>query len=141
LEIFDNGFIRYVGLQFAQRKGERRAVISRDAVENPIAAFLRADYFALRDDYENYKAPDGKIWHITDVSTTYSSLRVGRLSFAPERLKKLEDEIDRVANTQQWIGSPLLNVPAPKTPVAQERLWVSALRLFLRFTSLANILS
>lgn len=121
LEIFEDGFIRYFGTEFVEYKGERRAVIRRDAVENLVALFLHADYFALKDNYETYRAPDGTLWHVTDLPTAYTSLRIGRrkksvrdYAFAPKRLTDLEDEIDKVVNTQRWIGSPLLNIPAPK---------------------------
>jgi hypothetical protein len=120
LEIFDDGFIRYVGTEFVQYRGERRAIIRRDAVENLVALFLRADYFGLKDNYETYRAPDGTVWHVTDLPTAYTSLRIGTrkksvrdYAFAPKRLTELEDEIDKVVNTKRWIGSALLNVPAP----------------------------
>jgi hypothetical protein len=121
LEIFEDGFIRYIGTEFVQFAGERRAVIPQEAVENLVASFLKADYFALDDNYETYRAPDGAFWHVTDLSTTYTSLRVGTrkklvrdYAFAPKRLKDLEAEVDKVANTQRWIGSDLLNVWPPK---------------------------
>jgi len=120
LEIFDDGFIRYVGIEFVQYRGEHRAVIPQDAVENLVASFLRADYLSLHDGYEIYKDRMGRTWTVTDLPTAYTSLRVGTTkksvrdyAFAPQRLIKLENEIDRVANTRRWIGNPLLNVPAP----------------------------
>jgi len=121
LEIFEDGFIRYVGTEFVQFQGERRAVIPRDAVDNLAAFFLRANYFAMEDRYETCKEPDGSVWMISDLPTTYTSLRVGtrkksamNYACASQRLRKLEDEIDRVANTRRWIGNPLLNLRAPK---------------------------
>jgi hypothetical protein len=121
LEIFGEGFIRYVGTEFVQYTGERRAVIPREAVENLVASFLKANYFALQDSYETYRAPDGTFWHVTDLSTTYTSLRVGTrkklvrdCAFAPKRLRDLEAEVDKVANTKRWIGSDLLYVWPPK---------------------------
>jgi len=121
LEFFEDGFIRYIGTEFVQSTGERRTVIPRDAVENLVALFLKANYLAMRDSYDNCKAPDGSIVCLTDLPTTFSSLRfqarqksVRDYMCAPKRLRELEDELDRVANTQRWIGNDLLNVPAPK---------------------------
>ena len=121
LEIFDDGFIRYVGTKFVQYQGEHRAVITRDAVDNLVASFLRANYFFLKDRCENCKGPDGSVGEISDLPTTFTSLRDGtrkksamNYACAPQRLRELEDEIDRVANTHRWIGNPLLNLPAPK---------------------------
>jgi hypothetical protein len=110
LEIFEDGFIRYVGTQFVQVRGERRAVIPRDAVDDLVSHFLQLDYFALQDSYETYTAPDGSVWHVTDLPTTYSSLHVGKrkksvtdYAFAPKALAEIELEVDRVANTHRWI--------------------------------------
>ena len=121
LEIFEDGFIRYVGIEYVQAKGERRAVVPRDAVENLVASFLRADYFALQDSYETCIAPDGSVSMVSDLPSQYTSLRVATRKksvrnyvCAPRRLRELETEIDRVANTKRWIGSNLLNVPPPK---------------------------
>jgi Domain of unknown function (DUF6438) len=114
LEIFENGFTRYVGTDFVQSEGERRAVIRHEAVEDLIALFLRADYFALKEDYETCRAPDGTSQFVTDLPTTYTSLRVGtkkksvrNYACGPERLTRLEEEIDKIANTHRWIGDPI----------------------------------
>jgi hypothetical protein len=125
LEIFENGFIRYVGTNFVQSVGERRAVIQHEAVEDLVALFLRADYFALKDEYETCRAPDGATQFITDLPTTYTSLRIGtkkksvtNYACAPERLTDLERAIDKVSNTHRWIGDPVDNslhsIEAPK---------------------------
>jgi hypothetical protein len=110
LEIYENGFIRYVGKQFVQVTGERRAVISQDAVENLVSHFLQAGYFTMEDHYETYKDSQGRVMQISDLPTTYSSLRFGKqkktvsdYAFAPKALGELEREVDRVANTHQWI--------------------------------------
>jgi hypothetical protein len=43
LEIFVDGFIRYIGIDFVQYTGERRAVVAQETVANLVADFLRAD--------------------------------------------------------------------------------------------------
>lgn len=109
LEIFDDGSVKYTGTQFVQVTGEQRAVIPRDAVEGLVSSFLKANYFGLKDEYETWKAPDGSVSTITDLPTTYSSLRVGTrkksvrdYAYAPEVLRELELEVDRVANSHRW---------------------------------------
>jgi hypothetical protein len=113
LEIFENGFIRYVGTDFVQSEGEHRTVIHHEAVENLIALFLRSGYFSLKDDYETCRDADGTTWFITDLPTTYTSLRIGtkkksvrNYACAPHPLIDLEHAIDKAANTQRWIGDP-----------------------------------
>lgn len=109
LEIFE-GSVRYVGTNFVRVLGEQRTIIPRDRVENLISSFLRADYFSLRDAYETYTAPDGTATYLTDLPTTYTTLQVGNrkksvkdYAFAPDTLKELEFEVDRVANSHRWI--------------------------------------
>src|SRR5437660_858923 len=114
VEIFKNGFIRYVGIDFVQSRGEHRTVIRQEAVEDLIALLLRANYLALKDNYVTCRELDGTTSFITDLPTTYTSLRIGtkkksvrNYACAPERLTRLEDEIDKVANTHRWIGDPI----------------------------------
>jgi hypothetical protein len=120
VEIFEDGFIRYVGTQFVQYTGEQRAVVSRDVVEKLVASFARADYFALKDSYDDCRGRDGTVWAVTDLPTTYTSLLIGTRKksvrdyvCAPKKLKELELEIDRVANTKRWIGKLTYEWPAP----------------------------
>ena len=128
VEIFEDGFIRYVGEAYVQYRGEQRAVISQDAVQNLVASFLRVHYFNLKDNYETYRDAKGRIWHVFDLPTAYTSFRIGskkklvkNYAFAPKELVELEAEIDRVANTKRWIGSDLLNVPSPNLEVPKPK--------------------
>lgn len=120
VEIFADGFIRYIGIKFVQYTGEHRAVVPQQSVENLVADFLKADYFAFQDRYDSQKDSKGRIWTWTDLPTVITSLRVGTMkksvqdyAFAPRRLIELEDEIDRIANTKRWIGNPPPDGPMP----------------------------
>jgi len=110
LEIYEDGTVKYLGTDFVQIKGEQRATIPKEAVRALISDFLRIRYFKLQNSYETYKDPKGQVWHITDLSTVYTSLRVGKrkkevkdYAWAPKELTQLEFEVDRVANTHRWI--------------------------------------
>jgi uncharacterized protein DUF6438 len=120
LEVFADGFIRFVGTDFVQYIGEQRAVVPPEAVENLVAYLLKTDYFALQEKYETCKDSKGRTFFITDLPTVITSLRVGtakktvlHYACAPRRLEQLEDEIDRVANTKRWIGNPPAKGPIP----------------------------
>lgn len=109
LEIFEDGLVRYLGTEFVEVKGEHKSVIPQDAVESLVGSFLRADYFSLQDKYETYKDPKGQVWKLSDLPTAYTTLRVGNrkksvedYAFAPEILRELELEVDRVANSHRW---------------------------------------
>ena len=110
LEIFEDGGLRYNGENFVGVVGRQEARILSAAVKSLIANFLSIDYFHLKDVYETHRNPDGTIEWITDLPTTYTSLRIGSrtksvkdYAFSPEKLRQLEVEIDRVANTHRWI--------------------------------------
>ena len=110
LEIFENGLVRYVGTDFVEVKGEHKAVIPQDAVEGLVGAFIRAEYFSLQNEYETYKDAKGQVWHVSDLPTAYTTLQAGSrkksvkdYAFAPEILRDLEFEVDRVINSHRWI--------------------------------------
>jgi hypothetical protein len=100
------GEVVYIGNSFVDFTGEHRSVISQDELSELRRAFERIDFFSLKDSYTDMGA--------TDFPSAIVSLTVnGREKVidhyhgdfnAPEELSKLESEIDRVANTTQWIG-------------------------------------
>ena len=127
VEIFDDGFVRYIGIEFVQYKGEQRVVIPQQAVENLVASFLRANYFALQDSYDTCRSPDGRRFILTDLPTAYTSLRFGKRKktvrnyiCAPRSLSNLEDEIDKVANTRRWIGNRPFDPPPELEPTVRQ---------------------
>lgn len=110
VEIFENGRVIYTGSQFVQVSGERTSAIPKADVEKLVHDFLRIGYFSLKASYETHKNPDGTVEMISDLPTTYTSLRIGErtksvkdYASAPRALKDLEWEIDRAANTHRWI--------------------------------------
>jgi hypothetical protein len=110
LEIFEDGRLHYDGKQCVAVTGRQEGHISHATVKALIADFLKADYFDLKDVYESRQNPDGTSEWITDLPTTYTSLRIGNkaktvkdYAFSPQKLQMLEMEIDRVSDTHQWI--------------------------------------
>jgi hypothetical protein len=110
LEILQDGRVHYNGKGFVAVVGRQDAQISPAAVQALIESFLRIDYFDLKDVYQTHQNPDGTSTWITDLPTTYTSLRVGSrtksvtdYAFSPDKLRMLELEIDRVANSHRWI--------------------------------------
>lgn len=110
VKIFADGSVTYFGTAFVQITGEHETAISREAVENLVSHFLQINYFALKDRYETRENRDGTVTTVSDLPTTYSSLRVGNrtksvmdYAFAPSALKEVELEVDRAADTHRWI--------------------------------------
>ena len=114
--ISGDGDVTYVGQQFVNVVGERRASISRADVERLLRRFEEAQFDELRDAYRA---------HVTDLPTytitlerngrTKTVVDYGGLSAGmPRAVRDLQDEIDRVANTGQWVlrnGQPVRGEP------------------------------
>jgi hypothetical protein len=99
--ITGDGRVEYDGKEFVRVTGHAAATIAPGDVAMLVAAFEKADYFNLENRYTA---------NITDMPTTITSIRVGGRSKsvtdyygAPQVLKDLEKEIDRVARTAQWV--------------------------------------
>jgi hypothetical protein len=116
--ITEDGQVTYVGERFVNVVGERRATIPRADVARLLRRFDEIDFFQLRD---SYRAA------VTDLPTyTVTLERDGRrktvVDYAgvsagmPRAVRELQDEIDRVANTAQWVlrdGQPVRERPEP----------------------------
>jgi hypothetical protein len=110
--ISGDGQVRYEGRQFVDAVGVRTAAIPRADVERLIARFDEIGFEQLRDEYRG---------HMTDLPTTTITLtRDGRRKAVvdyggtsvgmPRAVRDLQAEIDRVAQTAQWVlrdGQPV----------------------------------
>ena len=105
LTIYGNGTVVYEGRRFVRIEGKRTTTIGEDKVKQLLSEFERIDYFSLDDSYEEFMA--------TDMPSAYTSLTIdgktktvrhyhGDFS-APEELTELEDKIDEVINSDQWV--------------------------------------
>ena len=105
LTIRGNGSVLYEGKDFVRTKGTREATISADAVNQLLLAFEQADFYALDDSYTRF----GK----SDMPSAYTSISIGTRTksvrhylgdnSAPDKLTELENKIDVVVNSAQWI--------------------------------------
>jgi hypothetical protein len=114
--ISSDGEVTYVGERFVHAVGERRGTIPRADVERLLRRFDEARFDQLRDSYRA---------EVTDLPTTTITLErngrsktvvdYGGLSAGmPRAVRDLQDEIDRVANTGQWVlrnGEPVRGEP------------------------------
>jgi len=105
LTIYGNGTVVYEGKRFVRIEGKRTATISEDKIRELLSEFERVDYFFLEDSYEEFMA--------TDMPSAYTSLTIdgktktvrhyhGDFS-APEEVTALEDKIDEIVDSNQWI--------------------------------------
>ena len=105
VEIKGDGSVTYTGERFVKITGEQHAQISREEVSALVAKFEKADFFSLKDEYT---AP------VTDLPTYTLSVSFsgrnktvtdygGRMADMPAVVTELENEVDRVAGTDQWV--------------------------------------
>jgi hypothetical protein len=105
LTINGDGKVVYEGKDFVNIKSKVETVISQDKIEQLVQEFKKTDYFSLNDDYTTLTITDAPsvITSITlDEKTKTIEHYHGDFS-APEKLTELEDSIDEIVNSEQWI--------------------------------------
>jgi hypothetical protein len=105
LKIKGDGTVIYAGEDFVQIQGIQEATINRDAIERLVTEFEKADYFSLNDSYTDFG--------ISDMPSVNTSISIGGKTKAvkhylgdlnaPEQLTELENKIDEIVNSAQWI--------------------------------------
>ena len=109
LTIYGSGTVEYEGKRFVKIEGKRTITISEEKVRHLFSEFEKIDYLSLNDSYEEFMA--------TDMPSAFTSLTVdgkaktvrhyhGDFS-APKALTELEDKIDEIVNSNQWIKSSM----------------------------------
>jgi heat shock protein HslJ len=117
LAIYGDGTVEYEGIDFVEVEGKQSSNIGANAVSELVGAFVDAGYFDWNDAYNEY--------YITDMPSAITSITLdgeqkqiehyaGDES-APEALMKLEELIDSVANSAQWIGNGKAPLPTGVT--------------------------
>lgn len=116
--ISGDGQVTYVGERFVNVAGERRATIPREDVQRLLRRFDEIGFDQLRDSYRA-EVTDLPTYTVTlehngrrKTVTDYGGVSAGM----PRAVRELQDEIDRVANTGQWVlrnGQPVRDAPQP----------------------------
>ncbi|MFC2042055.1 DUF6438 domain-containing protein [Chloroflexota bacterium] len=105
LTVHGGGTVIYEGIRFVKVQGMVQTTISEDKIRQLVSEFQKLDYFSLKDSYEERNA--------TDMPSAFTSLTIdgdkktvrhyhGDLS-APKELAELENKIDEIVNSNQWI--------------------------------------
>jgi hypothetical protein len=105
LTIYGSGTVIYEGRYYVKTTGNVESTINEGKIEQLVAEFEKIDYFSLNDSYEERV--------ITDAPSAITSTTLGGETKsithyhgdlnAPEELEELEDKIDEVVNSEQWI--------------------------------------
>jgi len=121
--VFADGRVEYEGREFVKATGRAVRQLSRLDLEKLVDEINRANYFNLRDRYAREEDGCPTVW--TDSPGAITSVRAdGRLktirhyhgcqdddrsasavSSYPRALTELEDQIDRIVKTEEWIGT------------------------------------
>jgi len=105
LMIKGDGTVIYSGVDFVQTRGIQETTISIDAINQLVAEFEKANYFSLKDSYTAFG--------ISDMPSANTSISIGGRTkainhylgdrSAPKQLTELENKIDEIVNSAQWI--------------------------------------
>ncbi|MFC1910581.1 DUF6438 domain-containing protein [Chloroflexota bacterium] len=105
LTIYGSGTVVYEGKDYVKTTGNKESGISVDKIEQILSEFKNIDYFSLHDSYVQRV--------ITDAPSVITSIKVGGETKtiihyhgdlnAPDALEALEDKIDEIVNSDQWI--------------------------------------
>jgi hypothetical protein len=107
--VFTDGRVDWNGEEYVQVKGPATAKLSAKDLADLRAAFAKADYFNLKEDYACEE--------ITDHPSAQTSFHDGKRQFQINHdygcrskrgipaLTQLESDIDRIVGTSRWIGS------------------------------------
>jgi hypothetical protein len=112
VSINQDGLVTYEGRRFVNVSGPQTSQIEPADVQALLARFDAINFNSLQDEYRA---------HVSDMPTyTVTLVRNGRSKTVvdyggpgagmPEAVRELQTEIDRVANTQQWVlrmGEPV----------------------------------
>lgn len=113
LEIHGDGKVIYRGIEYVNVTGERTSSIPVDSVRELVRQFNNSGYYDLSDRYDQVDRTD-QATVVTSISidgtfkSVYDYLGTHLL---PEllKLRQLENMIDQVTNSSQWVGVQALN--------------------------------
>jgi len=111
-----DGTVTFEGKANVKVKGKAQSNIGREKVQSLVAAFEKAKFFSLRDRYAWKEDGCRHVWIDSDSAITSIVIngksksvnhylgchRKGRIPY-PRVLSELEEKIDEVANTKQWV--------------------------------------
>lgn len=105
VEVHGDGTVLYEGRGYVAVTGSHRASIPKQTVAELLDGFRYADYYSLQDEYvlpatdlptyETSIQIDGKLKKVKD----YAGEQIGM----PLSVSRLENEIDRLVDTERWI--------------------------------------
>ncbi|MBO0725850.1 MAG: hypothetical protein J2P52_09640 [Blastocatellia bacterium] len=114
LTITADGAVVFEGQRFVKKeRATKKSAISKERLRQLMAEFDRVKFFSMEDDY-SYGRPVCDSYE-ADLPSAYTSIRINGKSKTikhdhgctgpkePKELTELEDKIDEIVNTAQWL--------------------------------------
>jgi hypothetical protein len=105
LTVYGTGAVTWEGKKFVKTVGKAEGAISQEQFKQLVSEFDKANYFSLKDNYTQIS--------FTDMPNVFTSITVdGKTksikhylgdNSAPGQLTTLENKIDEIVNSDQWI--------------------------------------
>ena len=105
LTVWGDGKLAYFGKDHVKTKGRVLSHVSPEQLRSLIEAFNRASFFELQDSYSNHQVCDLPSASVS-LKTILKEKKVYHYlgdAAAPSRLTRLEEEIDEIVGTSQWV--------------------------------------
>ena len=105
LTVHGNGSIIYKGLRNVDTTGTHTYQIPKDKARELVNEFINKYYFALQGKYSNSSNTSSPDIVTTSITMNENSKTVidDHGAYAPPTLRALEDKIDEVTNSKQWV--------------------------------------
>ena len=113
LSLTGEGVVTFNGVRFTRTTGQAMDTVPADSVAALLREIQGAGYFSMKDNYTPSQ-PDACGMHHTDAPSVTTSVKTDTqskqivnyhgCSGAPPALRAVEDAIDRVAGTKQWLN-------------------------------------
>ena len=103
--IYGDGTVIYEGKEFVKTEGRKEITIGEEKIRQLVSEFEKIDYFSLNDSYVEITITDAP-YAITSITINGKTKTIEHYHGdfgAPEKLKELENRIDEIINTAQWI--------------------------------------
>ena len=110
IEIHGNGTVIYKGYENVVLRGQHVSKISTEKIKELVNDFYKVDYLNLNDEYGIANPTDNPIVKTSiDIDGNFKSVYecycvIGLLEL--EKLRDLENKIDEITNSSQWVGTP-----------------------------------
>jgi len=105
ITVHGDGTVMYEGKDFVETQGKTETTIDQAKIKQLISEFEEIDYFSFNGEYTERTITDASS-AITSISINGNTKTVEHYHGdfnAPEELTELEDRIDEIVNSKQWI--------------------------------------